>query len=155
LSLLEAAAIVTAAVAAGVANAIVGSGTLITFPTLIHSGMRRCSRTSRTRPASSSGHREHCGVAAELEGQRSRSLLLGTASVTGAVLLFELPASAFRAIVPAFIGIGVALVAVQPPVSRYLARKSHPQAAPGNGHGWAAAAGLFVVGVYGGYFGAG
>ncbi len=35
MSLPEAAAIVAAAVASGVANAIVGSGTLITFPTLI------------------------------------------------------------------------------------------------------------------------
>jgi uncharacterized membrane protein YfcA len=93
----------------------------------------------------------------ELEGQRSRSLQLGIASVaggiTGAVLLFELPASAFRAIVPVFIGIGVLLIAVQPLASRYLARRLHE---PGHErHGWAAVTGLFLVGVYGGYFGAG
>lgn len=93
----------------------------------------------------------------ELEGQGRRSLELGGASIaggiTGAVLLFALPASAFRSIVPAFIGLGVVLVVVQPVVARFLARRSRGPA--GESHGWAAIAGLFLVGVYGGYFGAG
>lgn len=92
----------------------------------------------------------------ELQGQGRRSLELGAASITGgitgAVLLFALPASAFRSIVPAFIALGVVLVVVQPPVARYLARRSQPV---GESHGWAAILGLYVVGVYGGYFGAG
>ena len=93
----------------------------------------------------------------ELDGQRRRSLQLGAASIaggiTGAVLLFGLPASAFRSIVPVFIGVGVVLVVVQPPVARYLARRSRPLA--GKGHGWAAVLGLYLAGMYGGYFGAG
>lgn len=93
----------------------------------------------------------------ELEGQRARSLRLGAASVAGgvagAVLLLTLPPSAFRSIVPAFIGLGVVLVLVQPVVSRILARRATERSA--RGRQWAAASGLFVVGVYGGYFGAG
>lgn len=93
----------------------------------------------------------------ELAGQRGRSIRLGAASVagglTGAVLLFELPASAFRAIVPVFIGLGVVLVVVQPFAVRYLARRRRTPSDEGRGR--AAAAGLFVAGVYGGYFGAG
>jgi hypothetical protein len=93
----------------------------------------------------------------ELAGQRHRSIRLGAASVaggiTGAILLFELPASAFRSIVPVFIGLGVVLVAIQPFAARYLGRRSG--ASSGEGRGWAAATGLFLAGVYGGYFGAG
>lgn len=91
----------------------------------------------------------------ELEGQRGRAVQLGAASVaggiTGAVLLFALPASAFRSIVPAFIALGVVLVVVQPVVSRLLARRRRE----GGSRGWAAAASLYLVGIYGGYFGAG
>lgn len=93
----------------------------------------------------------------ELEGQRTRAVRLGAASVAGgvagALLLFELPASAFRSIVPAFIALGVVLVLVQPLVSRLLARRAFER--PTRRPGWASAAGLFVVGLYGGYFGAG
>lgn len=82
---------------------------------------------------------------------------LGAASVaggvTGAILLFELPPSAFRSIVPAFIGLGVLLVLVQPLASRLLARRARERSA--RNRRWASAAGLFVVGIYGGYFGAG
>lgn len=93
----------------------------------------------------------------ELEGQGSRSLRLGLASVAGgiagAILLFELPASAFRSIVPACIGLGVVLVVAQPFAARRLARRARERDTAV--HGWAAAGGLFLVGVYGGYFGAG
>lgn len=54
---------------------------------------------------------------------------------------------------PAFIALGVVLVVIQPLVARHLARRERPRA--DEGRGWAAAAGLFLVGVYGGYFGAG
>lgn len=93
----------------------------------------------------------------ELEGQRPRAIRLGLASVagglTGALLLFELPGSAFRAIVPACIALAVLLVLVQPVATRLLARRLR-ESAP-DGRGWAAAAGLYLVGIYGGYFGAG
>lgn len=93
----------------------------------------------------------------ELEGQRDISLRLGAASIaggiTGAVLLFELPPETFRSIVPAFIGLGIVLVVVQPSAARYLAKRRSKRSVPG--HRWAAMTGLFVVGIYGGYFGAG
>jgi uncharacterized protein len=158
LSLPEAFAIVAAALGAGVANAIVGSGTLITFPTLIAFGYAPVlANVSNTTGLAFGNVASIAAWRRELSGQRSRSLRLGAASVaggvTGAALLFELPQSAFRAIVPAFIGIGVALIAVQPLVARYLARRSRPRREPG--HGFVAGTGLFLVGVYGGYFGAG
>lgn len=151
-------AIVAAGLAAGVVNAIVGSGTLITFPTLLAFGYAPVlANVSNTTGLAFGNAASIATWRRELEGQRSRSIRLGAASVvggiTGAILLFELPASAFRSIVPAFIALGVVLVIVQPIVARRLARRERPGAA--EGRGWAAAAGLFLVGVYGGYFGAG
>jgi uncharacterized protein len=55
--------------------------------------------------------------------------------------------------VPVFIGLGVVLVLAQPAAARFLARPTARRSA--DGPGWAVAAGLFVVGIYGGYFGAG
>lgn len=140
------------------ANAIVGSGTLITFPTLIAFGYAPVlANVSNTTGLAFGNAASIAAWRRELQGQRSRSLRLGTASVAGgiagAILLFELPASAFRAIVPACIALGVVLVIVQPVVARYLPRWSQRHA--DEGRGWAAALGLFLVGIYGGYFGAG
>jgi uncharacterized membrane protein YfcA len=69
----------------------------------------------------------------------------------GAVLLLSLPASAFKAIVPAFIIIALVLIVAQPKLNAALA--SHRQA--GRFHvGAVAMFGVFLSGVYGGYFGA-
>jgi uncharacterized membrane protein YfcA len=70
--------------------------------------------------------------------------------VTGALLLLKLPASAFKAIVPALIAIGCLLVLAQPWISRRLRPRSE---APSHGSTliWAL---VFLTGVYGGYFGA-
>jgi hypothetical protein len=157
-SVLEMVAIVAAGVAAGVANAIVGSGTLITFPTLIAFGYPPVlANVSNTTGLVFGNIASIAAWRQELKGQRTRAMRLGVASVaggaTGALLLFELPASAFRAVVPAFIGIGVVLVLVQPVVTRRLARR--PGVRAEGGHGWAATGGLYLAGVYGGYFGAG
>ena len=147
-----------AALGAGVANSIVGSGTLITFPTLIAFGYAPVLANVSSTTGLAFGNA--ASVAAwrrELAGQRDRAVRLGAASVagglTGAVLLFELPPSAFRSIVPVFIGLGVVLVVVQPLAAGYLARRSRGPSTESSGA--AAAAGLFLAGVYGGYFGAG
>lgn len=144
---------------AGIVNAIVGSGTLITFPTLLAFGYPPVlANVSNTTGLVFGNLASTAAWRRELQGQRSRSLRLGAASVAGgvagAVLLLELPPSAFRAIVPAFIALGLVLVLVQPYVSRLLSRRTREPAAGGSR--WAPAmAGLFLVGVYGGYFGAG
>jgi uncharacterized membrane protein YfcA len=96
------------------------------------------------------------GYRAELEGQRRRSVVLGTMSCVGALigatLLLTLPASAFKAIVPFFIGCALVLIVLQPWLSLRLATRR--QAHRPHGGPWTAA-GLLATGVYGGYFGAG
>jgi uncharacterized membrane protein YfcA len=155
MSPLEALAIVAVGLAAGTINTIVGSGSLITFPTLLAFGfspiVANVSNTVGLAPGSLSGA---VAYRRELEGQRPRLLVLGTASVTGgaagAVLLLALPHSVFRHVVPVLILVACALVALQPRLSHRLAgRGARPR------HGGAPLfAVVFATGIYGGYFGA-
>jgi uncharacterized membrane protein YfcA len=143
--------------AAGLINTVVGSGTLITFPTLLALGyppvLANISNNIGLVPGSLSGA---IGYRRELAGQRRRLLTLGTASllgsVVGAVLLLLLPDSAFEAVVPVLIALGCVMVLVQPRLQAWLASRRTTGALP---HGSAGVWGLVALtGVYGGYFGA-
>jgi uncharacterized membrane protein YfcA len=158
-SLLEAALIALAGVAAGTINTVVGSGTLITFPTLLAFGVppvtANVSNTVGLVPGSMSGV---VGYRRELAGQRSRVLRLGSASllggVAGALLLLVLPSSAFDSIVPALILLGVLLVVFGPRIQRAVASRAEARGGiPDHGVWWVWPA-VVVAGVYGGYFGA-
>jgi uncharacterized membrane protein YfcA len=152
---IEGIAVFVAGIAAGAINTIVGSGTLITFPTLLAIGyppvLANVSNTVGLVPGSLSGA---IGYRRELAGQSSRLLRLGAGSllggVVGALLLLQLPASAFDAIVPVLIGLGCILVVAQPWISRHV---RPPETAPSHGSilVWVL---VFLAGVYGGYFGA-
>jgi uncharacterized protein len=152
---LDAVAVAAAGLAAGTINTIVGSGTLITFPTLLAVGyppvLANVSNTVGLVPGSLSGA---IGYRRELAGQWTRLARLGAASLTGgaagAVLLLELPAAAFGAIVPVLIGLGCVLVLAQPWIDRHV--RPRPQA-PAHGSALVVIL-VFAAGVYGGYFGA-
>jgi hypothetical protein len=156
---LEMFAVFLAGIAAGTINTVVGSGTLITFPTLLAVGVppvtANVSNTVGLVPGSLSGA---VGYRRELRGQRSRVIRLGSASllggITGAVLLLALPAEAFNAIVPALIGIGCVLVLFQPAIARRVAARAESRGGvPEHGAAWVWVL-VFVTGIYGGYFGA-
>jgi uncharacterized protein len=114
--------------AAGTINTVVGSGTLITFPTLLAFGyapvLANVSNNVGLVPGVASGVH---GYRAELSGQRRRIIRLGSASVcgglVGAILLLVLPAGAFKEIVPALIGVAVAMVVLQPWLARQMAAR--------------------------------
>jgi uncharacterized membrane protein YfcA len=152
---LEQLAVFAAGVVAGAVNTIVGSGTLITFPVLLAFGYApvtaNMSNTVGLVPGSISGA---IGYRAELRGQGARLVRLSAASVlggfTGGVLLLVLPAGAFKAIVPVLVGLACVLVVVQPRLSKILAT---PHRARGHG-GAILIGGVFLAGIYGGYFGA-
>jgi uncharacterized membrane protein YfcA len=74
-------------------------------------------------------------------------------SVAGASLLLVLPPEAFQAIVPVLIVIALALVLIGPPLQRRAVDRRDGAAQPG-WHRWALGIGIFVAGIYGGYFGA-
>jgi uncharacterized membrane protein YfcA len=156
---IEAVLITLAGVAAGTINTVVGSGTLITFPTLLAFGVppvtANVSNTVGLVPGSMSGV---FGYRRELAGQRARVLRLGSASllggVAGALLLLWLPSSAFDAIVPALIALGVLLVLLGPRIQRSVAARAEERGGiPDHGVWWVWPA-VAAAGVYGGYFGA-
>ncbi|MEV5766307.1 sulfite exporter TauE/SafE family protein [Micromonospora sp. NPDC052213] len=159
-------AVLAAGVAAGAINAVVGSGTLVTFPVLLSLGyppvVANVSNTVGLVPGSFSGAYAY---RRDLAGHGRLLARLGVASVlggiTGGVLLLRLPPGAFRAIVPALIGLALVLVLVQPQLARALARRRQGPAdapPPADGEvrrvGPLLLLGVFATGVYGGYFGA-
>lgn len=156
LSFVEALLVFLAGMAAGAINAVVGSGTLITFPVLLAFGyspvIANVSNTIGLVPGSVSGA---IGYRAELAGQRRRVLRLAgfalAGGLAGAIALLTLPGSAFEAIVPALIALALFLVIFQPRLSRLVAER-RTAARPHGGAGLAA--GVLATGVYGGYFGA-
>ena len=153
----EALAILAAGTAAGGVNAVVGSGSLITFPTLLAFGfppvIANVSNNIGLVPGNMSGG---FGYRRELAGQRARLVRLGVAAalgaVAGALALLVLPSSAFRLIVPVLILISCVLVLVQPWLSAWIKRRADERrrgrVSP------LLSAGVALSGVYGGYFGA-
>jgi uncharacterized protein len=158
MSLPHALGIFGAGIVAGTINTVVGSGTLFTFPVLLAFGYApvtaNVSNTVGLVPGSVAGA---IGYREELRGQQRRAIPLAAASllggIVGAILLLSLPASAFTAIVPAFIAIALVLIVLQPRLSRALAaRRARPRTTDRAGPVGTAA--TFGSGVYGGYFGA-
>ena len=155
MSPLEALGIFAAGGAAGAINVVVGSGTLITFPTLLAFGyapvVANVSNTIGLVPGSVAGA---IGYRRELRGlaQHMARLACATAlgAATGATLLLTLPASAFKSIVPIFIVLALVLIIAQPRLASLLRRHR-----PHSGRvGPPALAAVYATGVYGGYFGA-
>ena len=151
------AAIALAGLGAGAINTLVGSGTLITFPVLLAFGYApvtaNVSNTIGLVPGSVSGA---VGYRRELRGQRGRVRRLGSASVlgglTGAALLLVLPAAAFKAIVPVFIALALVLTLLQPRIAAWLVHRRIDLER--RRAGALTLLGVFLTGVYGGYFGA-
>jgi len=145
----QALAVAAAGFAAGGVNTIVGSGSLITFPTLLAVGypsvVANVSNAVGLVPGGISGA---IGYRRELEGQTRRSVTLGAGTTVGAllggILLLTLPSAVFDAVVPALILLACVLMAI----------KRTPTSHTDVGHmGWGVAA-AFTTGIYGGYFGA-
>ncbi|MEU4300454.1 sulfite exporter TauE/SafE family protein [Kitasatospora aureofaciens] len=157
MTLWEAIAVLAAGVGAGMINVIVGSGTLITFPVLLAVGIppvtANVSNSFGLVPGSLSGV---IGYRRELVGQGRRLRRMGTASLLGgllgALLLTKLPSGAFDAIVPALILLALVLVVIQPRVAKAVAARRRADGDPDGS--LVLLAGVFLTGIYGGYFGA-
>jgi uncharacterized membrane protein YfcA len=149
-------AIFAAAVAAGAINAVVGSGSLITFPTLLAFGfapvVANVSNNVGIIPGNISAS---FGYRAELAGQRGRLWRLGIASLAGsaagAAALLALPPGVFELVVPVLIIAGCVLVLIQPKLASWVARRGKDRP---DRIGPVLIAGVFLTGAYGGYFGA-
>ena len=153
----EVVALLAAGMAAGTINAIVGSGTLITFPALLFFGYPPLvANVSNTIGLVAGGLTGIHGYREELVGQGSTLRRFAPVSfigaVTGAILLLKLPESAFDAIVPVLIAAALLLVLFGARLKAWSTAR-HPDQDSG-GRRLLLIAGIFGAGVYGGYFGA-
>lgn len=150
-------AVALAGVGAGFINSVAGSGTLLTFPTLLALGVNPVTANVSNNIGLVPGAVSAAwGWRHELVGQRARLVRLASAAVTGglvgAVLLLVLPEDSFAAVVPVLVLLGVVLVAVQPRVNRRLAARASVEG-PREDARWLWPA-VSLTSVYGGYFGA-
>lgn len=156
MSWLEALAVILAGIAAGTINTIVGSGTLVTFPTLVLLGVppvtANISNNLGLVPGSFTaawGYRgEMVGARDDLRRIVPASLVGG---VLGALLVLVLDPAWFRAIVPVLIGLGILLVVFGKRLNAWASRHHEADSA----RRWRLLqGGVGAAGVYGGYFGA-
>lgn len=153
--------IALAGMGAGAINSLVGSGTLITFPTLVTLGYPPVTATmSNAIGLVAGGVSGTWGYRAELSGQWHRLRWQIPASLTGAAigafLLLHLPEKVFTQVVPVLLVAALALVVLGPRIQAYARRRAE-EAGRSAEHVSAArmtalVAGTFAVGVYGGYF---
>ncbi|MDX3851445.1 sulfite exporter TauE/SafE family protein [Streptomyces sp. AK02-01A] len=151
-------AVLIAGISAGTINTMVGSGTLITFPVLLATGLPPVTATVSNAlgliPGSISGA---IGYRAELVGQRRRVLRLSAAALigglSGATLLLVLPSTAFETIVPVLVTLALVLVILQPRLARAVqARRARTGVRARPNGGPLLFTGLLLASVYGGYF---
>ena len=142
-------------------NALVGSGTLITFPTLVALGYPPVTSTmSNAVGLVAGGVSATWGYRAELRGQWDRLRWQIPASLTGAVLgaylLLHLPEKVFARIVPVLLVLALVLVVAGPWIQSWARRQAEAAGRSAEHVTPARMAllvfGTFAVGVYGGYF---
>jgi len=159
LDILHAAGAFGAAFLAGAINSVAGGGTLVSFPTLVWLGLNSVTANATSTVAIWPGTVGSAwGYRRELRDAEPRFRVLIVPSliggIAGALLLRRTPASVFDHLVPFLILFATLLFTVQEAIQRRL-----KTAKPGAHHStkWLVGALLFqlLVGLYGGYFGAG
>jgi uncharacterized protein len=120
--------IVLAGLAAGAINALVGSGTLITFPTLVTLGYPPVTATMSNAVGLVAGNASGTwGYRAELSGQWNRLRWQIPASVIGAALgaflLLHLPEKVFVQVVPVLLVLALILVVLGPRIQAWARRR--------------------------------
>lgn len=148
-----------AAFLAGTINSVAGGGTLLSFPVLIWLGLSSVTANATSTLAIWSGTLGSLwGYRTELRATKRRMMILIVPSLigglTGAALLRWTPPAIFDRLVPFLILFATLLFLAQEPVQRRL---KIANAAAHQSPRWLAGAMLFqlMVGLYGGYFGAG
>jgi len=162
-----------AATTGGAVNAVAGGGTLLTFPALLLTVNAITANATSTVALWPGALSSFWGYKAELGTDVREIVLLAIPSfsggITGVALLLWLGNSVFATLVPYLILLATSLFIIQEPVARWNKRRAEQAAVGGPTSGTRPAAGRttskarwagvlafqFLVGVYGGYFGAG
>jgi uncharacterized membrane protein YfcA len=142
---------------AGAVNAIAGGGTLISFPALVALGVPKVSANVTNTVSLCPGY--FGGAVAQrgaLDRDRGRvvrlSIAAGLGGLTGSVLLLATGEAAFTKLVPWLILLACALLGGQQWIRRVLkiGERHHEAGSP-----LVALGSIYLVSIYGGYFGAG
>lgn len=142
---------------AGAINSIAGGGTLATFPallTVVSAVPANATSTFALLPGSFAaawGYRKEVAESSAMLKRLFLPSLFG--GIAGAFALTRFPESVFESLVPWLLLTATALLLVQRPVAKWIG--AHPHEAPAAGTVAAVIFFQFLVGVYGGYFGAG
>lgn len=139
-------------VAAGLAASIAGLASLFSYPALLSLGLPPVvANVTNTVALVGSGVGSALGSRPELRGQGSRVWRLCALAVAGGIvgsaLLLATPAETFALLVPWLIGFASLMILLQP-------RPRFLRALHDGRDSWSLAVGIFLVCVYGGYFGA-
>ena len=159
MDLLPALGLLAAAFVAGAINAVAGGGSLVSFPALVAAGYTPKTANVTNTVALWPGYLSSSyGYRGELKTQRVRMISLTVPSIGGAlagsVILLLTPGNAFDAIVPFLILFACGLMAMQERLARFAF--AHHLASEGEDHvPLALIGGVFLLAVYGAYFGAG
>lgn len=153
--------IALAGVAAGAINALVGSGTLVTFPTLVALGYPPVVSTmSNAIGLVAGGFSSTWGYRSELAGQWYRLRWQIPASFVGAGvgawLLLHLPEKVFTQVVPVLLIAALILVVIGPRIQDWVRRRAEETGRSADHVSPRRMAALvfatFAIGIYGGYF---
>jgi uncharacterized membrane protein YfcA len=148
--------LILAGIAAGTVNAIAGGGSLITFPSLIATGLPAVDANVTNSVSVFPGYVSSIvGSRADLAGQgpRVRAILplAVVGSAAGCALLLLTPARAFEVVVPFLVLAAAATLAFQ---DRLRALVGHPRTMSPRRASVTLQAVVFFGAIYGGYFGA-
>jgi len=144
---------------AGTINAVVGSGTLVTFPVLIALGVAPVVASMSNAMGLVAGTAAGAwGYRRELAGRGRQLLKLMPASllggITGAWLLLHLPEKVFAYVAPVLLVAALLMVLFQPKLQAWIRnREQNPEhAIKDKSHGILLVVLIYLAGVYGGYF---
>ncbi|MDQ0664332.1 putative membrane protein YfcA [Arthrobacter ulcerisalmonis] len=144
---------------AGTINAVVGSGTLVTFPVLIALGVAPVAASMSNAMGLVAGTAAGAfGYRRELAGRGRQVLRLLPASVLGGVsgawLLLHLPEKVFHYVAPVLLVLALLMVVFQPRLQDWVRnREANPEhAIRDKRHRILLVVLVYLAGVYGGYF---
>jgi uncharacterized membrane protein YfcA len=147
----DAVLLVLGGVGAGLTGSMAGLASLASYPALLAAGLPPiAANVTNTVALLANTVGTAAGTQRELAGQKRRLITLSSVAavggLAGAVLLLATPSSTFEWIVPVLIALGAALLILRDPLRRWAGH--HTMSPP------VLAAAIFLIGVYGGYFGA-
>lgn len=161
MTLIEALGLAAAAFGAGLVNAVAGGGSLISFPALLAAGYPAKAANVTSTVAlwpgylgGSIGYRELLAPQRQTIIATSLSSIVG--ALAGSAILLSTPESAFDTVVPFLVLFGAVLLALQTRIAVFVLRHrplrtgAEPGPIPPELH-----VAVFLLAVYGAYFGAG